>query len=127
MSYWWRRFRGSGDTLSDVLRAVEAARAAQADLIVSVGGGSVTDATKIVALANSVAYNVSGRSFTSVREAVQRIGLSTLKTLSVSVVMKQMAAGAAAERSAAASLLWDHSVHVAALAFENDKAVAEAE
>ncbi len=36
---------------SDVLRAVEAARAARADLIVSVGGGSVTDATKIVALA----------------------------------------------------------------------------
>lgn len=36
---------------SDVLRAVEAARAAEADLIVSIGGGSVTDATKIVALA----------------------------------------------------------------------------
>jgi alcohol dehydrogenase class IV len=36
---------------SDVLRAVEAARAAKADLIVSIGGGSVTDATKIVALA----------------------------------------------------------------------------
>lgn len=36
---------------SDVLRAVEAARAADADLIVSIGGGSVTDATKIVALA----------------------------------------------------------------------------
>lgn len=36
---------------SDVLRAVEAARSAKADLIVSVGGGSVTDATKIVALA----------------------------------------------------------------------------
>lgn len=36
---------------SDVLRAVEAARAAKADLIVSIGGGSVTDAAKIVALA----------------------------------------------------------------------------
>lgn len=35
---------------SDVLRAAEAARAAGADLIVSIGGGSVTDATKIVAL-----------------------------------------------------------------------------
>jgi maleylacetate reductase len=35
---------------SDVLRATEAARAADADLIVTVGGGSVTDAGKIVAL-----------------------------------------------------------------------------
>ena len=35
---------------SDVLRATEAARAARADLIVTVGGGSVTDAGKIVAL-----------------------------------------------------------------------------
>lgn len=34
----------------DVLRAAEAARAAGADLIVSVGGGSVTDAAKIVPL-----------------------------------------------------------------------------
>lgn len=36
---------------SDVLRATDAARAVQADLIASIGGGSVTDATKIVALA----------------------------------------------------------------------------
>lgn len=35
---------------SDVLAATEAARAAAADLIVTVGGGSVTDAGKIVAL-----------------------------------------------------------------------------
>lgn len=35
----------------DVLRIVDAARAAGADLLVSVGGGSVTDATKVAALA----------------------------------------------------------------------------
>ncbi len=35
---------------SDVLRAADAARAAGADLIVSVGGGSVTDSAKIIAL-----------------------------------------------------------------------------
>ena len=72
--------------------------------------------TKIVAMANSVAYNTSGRSYTSVREAVQRIGLSMLKTLAMSVVVKQMAAGAAGDRGAAASALWEHSAHVAALA-----------
>jgi len=35
---------------SDVLRAIEAARAVDADLIITVGGGSVTDAGKVVAL-----------------------------------------------------------------------------
>ncbi len=35
---------------ADVLRAADAARAVNADLIVSVGGGSVTDSAKIVAL-----------------------------------------------------------------------------
>ncbi|PCG15961.1 MAG: maleylacetate reductase [Sphingomonas sp.] len=35
---------------SDVLKAADAARAADADLIVTVGGGSVTDAGKIIAL-----------------------------------------------------------------------------
>lgn len=35
---------------TDVLRAADAARAVRADLIVSIGGGSVTDAAKIVAL-----------------------------------------------------------------------------
>ena len=36
---------------SDVLRIVAGARTAQADLLVSVGGGSVTDATKVASLA----------------------------------------------------------------------------
>jgi len=35
---------------SDVLKAIEAARAVDADLIVTVGGGSVTDAGKVIAL-----------------------------------------------------------------------------
>ncbi len=73
--------------------------------------------TKVVAMANSAAFNTSGNRFTSVREAVQRIGLSTLKSLAVSVVMKQMAAGVPGERSAAASVLWEHSAHVASLAY----------
>lgn len=73
-------------------------------------------ATKVVSLANSAAYDTSGRGFTMVREAVQRIGLSTLKSLAVSMVMKQMAVGAATGRGEAAFQLWEHSAHVAALA-----------
>ena len=35
---------------TDVLKAMAAARAAEADLIITVGGGSVTDAGKVIAL-----------------------------------------------------------------------------
>ncbi len=73
-------------------------------------------ATKVVAMANSVAFNRSGHSFTSVRESVQRIGLSVLKMLAMSVVMKQMASSVEGDRGEAASRLWAHSANVAALA-----------
>ncbi|MGE0801455.1 MAG: HDOD domain-containing protein [Lautropia sp.] len=74
-------------------------------------------AAKVVAVANSVAYSSGGRPITSIREAVRRVGLATLKSLAVSIVMRQMAAGAAGGRGPAAARLWDHSLHVAVLAF----------
>jgi HD-like signal output (HDOD) protein len=72
---------------------------------------------KVVALSNSVVYNRSGRTITSVQAAVQLIGLQMLKTLAIGVVMRQMASGAASGRGPLATRLWDHSVHVAALAY----------
>ena len=72
---------------------------------------------KVVALSNAVVYNRSGRTITSVQDAVQLIGLRMLKTLAISVVMRQMASGAAGGRGPLATRLWDHSVHVAALAY----------
>ncbi len=72
---------------------------------------------KVVALSNAVVYNRSGRTITSVQNAVQLIGLQMLKTLAIGVVMRQMASGAASGRGPLAARLWDHSVHVAALAY----------
>ena len=40
-----------------------------------------------------------------------------LKTLAISLVVRQMAAGAKSGRGPVASRLWDHSMHVAALAY----------
>lgn len=116
LASWQLTFPTSAHIALSVVEAINApncslesiARPLQAEPLLS---------TKVIALANSAAFNTSGRSFTSVREAVQRIGLSTLKTLALSVVMKQMAAGASGERSAAAAVLWEHSAHVAALAY----------
>ncbi len=74
-------------------------------------------AAKVVALSNSALYNRSGRENTSVQYAVQLIGLQMLKTLAISLVVRQMAAGARSGRGPVASRLWDHSMHVAALAY----------
>ena len=62
-------------------------------------------AAKAVAMSNTVAYNRSGRIVTSVQDALQLIGLQTLKMLAVNVAMGQMSAstGAASVRSCAHS------------------------
>ncbi len=73
--------------------------------------------TKVVAVSNTVAFNRSGRPITSVQDAVQLVGLKMLKALAISVAVRQLAAGAASGRAALARRLWDHSVHVAALAY----------
>ncbi|MBI5900918.1 MAG: HDOD domain-containing protein [Rhodocyclales bacterium] len=74
-------------------------------------------AARVVAVANSVAYNRSGRSVADVRSAVSRLGLNTLRVLAASVVVRQMEgmAGTPAHRKLAIAL-WEHTAHVAALA-----------
>lgn len=74
-------------------------------------------ASKAVAMSNTVAYSRHGRTVTSVQDALQMIGLQTLKMLAVGVVMRQMSAGTAPAQRPIASQLWDHSMHVGALAF----------
>lgn len=72
---------------------------------------------RIVALANSVAYNPYGREIDDLRSAIARIGLSTVRTLAMAVVARQMAGNSIpADVSELAEKLWAHSAHVAALA-----------
>lgn len=74
-------------------------------------------AAKVVALANSVAYNRSGREIADVRQAILRLGFRTLRSLTMSVLVRQISASASDPRLAAFSRrLWEHTVHVAALA-----------
>lgn len=74
-------------------------------------------AARIVAIANSVVYNRSGRISADLRSAVSRLGFNTLRTLTTAFVVGQMAnmARSPAHRLLAARL-WEHTVHVAALA-----------
>lgn len=83
------------------------ARLVRADPLLSV---------RVVAVANSVIYNRSGRAIADARNAVARIGLRTLRVLAAAVVVRQMEgmAHTPAHRQLAARL-WEHTAHVAAL------------
>lgn len=72
---------------------------------------------QVVAMANSVAYNPSGREISDVRTAVSRLGFQTLRTLVMAQLARQMAGSTAtAEQQRMTAQLWEHSAHVAALA-----------
>lgn len=74
-------------------------------------------AAQVVAMANSVAFNPSGREITEVRTAASRLGFQTLRTLVMAQVTRQMAGGASSpEQQRMTTQLWSHSAHVAALA-----------
>jgi hypothetical protein len=74
-------------------------------------------AARVVGMANSVAYNRGGRPIADVRQATARLGLRLLSTLAVSLLVRQIATPAGdPQRRALAQRLWEHTVHVAALA-----------
>jgi len=74
-------------------------------------------AARVVAMANSAAYNSSGRESTDIKQAVSRLGFRTLRSLANAVIVRQMAGGPSdPAHRAMARQLWEHSAHVAALA-----------
>ena len=71
---------------------------------------------RVVAVANSVVYNRSGRAITDVKNAVSRVGFNTLRVLAAAVVVRQMEGMARTpEHRQVAIRLWEHTAHVAAL------------
>ena len=74
-------------------------------------------AAKAVAMSNTVAYNRSGRTVTSVQDALQLIGLQTLRMLAVNVAMGRMSANTQPAHRPVATRLWDHSMQVGAIAY----------
>ncbi len=74
-------------------------------------------AARLVAIANSVAYSRFGGGVTNVKTAVTVLGFGTMRSIVVSVVIRQLsnAISDPAIRQLA-NQLWEHSAHVAALA-----------
>lgn len=72
---------------------------------------------RVVAVANSVAYNSSGREIADVRQAVSRLGFRTLRSLVMSMLVRQMSGQPKDARlKAMIQQLWEHTAHVSALA-----------
>lgn len=73
-------------------------------------------AARSVAIANSAAYNRSGTEITSVKNAVQRLGVRTLQSLVAALIVRQI--GSEVTNPALKqqiNQLWEHTAHVAAL------------
>ena len=72
---------------------------------------------RVVAIANSVAFNRVGTKITNVATAVVRLGFGTLRTLAASMIVRQLSEGSSspAMRKKSAEL-WEHTASVAALA-----------
>lgn len=74
-------------------------------------------AARVVAMANSVAYNRSGREIADVRQAVSRLGFRTLRSLTMSMLVRKLSGQPGTPRfKAIAQQLWEHTAHVSALA-----------
>ena len=73
--------------------------------------------SRVLGIANSVAYNASGRASSDLRGAVSRLGFKTLRALAGAVVVRQMQeTPLAPEHRALAARLWEHTTQVATLA-----------
>ncbi len=75
-------------------------------------------AARVVAMANSVVYNRSGRVTTDIRSAVSSVGFKALSGLAVALIVRQMEGMSKlpAHRALAATL-WEHTAHVASIAY----------
>lgn len=72
---------------------------------------------KIIRMANSVALNPSGREVADVKNAIVRVGMEAVRTVSFAVAMEQLMKSKQMHAfDDISKRLWEHTAHVAALA-----------
>ena len=72
---------------------------------------------RVIAIANSIVYNRSGREIADVSVAVTLLGFKTIRSLAMALVTRQMAGTSKdPERQKLVNKLWEHSAQVASLA-----------
>ena len=71
---------------------------------------------RVVAMANSVAFNRSGREITDVRTAVMRLGFRNVRSVATALVTRQLSGTPSSKaHQDLAAQLWEHTAHVASL------------
>ncbi|WP_434513634.1 HDOD domain-containing protein [Dechloromonas sp. ARDL1] len=97
------------DTLRDPMVGIPlVVRAISAEPLIS---------SKLLRLANSVAYNPSGTTITDLHMAVSRLGFEVVRTTSLAVALEQMLKSrnlSAYDKISRST--WEHAIHVAAIA-----------
>lgn len=74
-------------------------------------------ATRVLAIANSIAYNPGGRAISDVKSAVARLGFASLRALAATIIVRQMKdLSPTNEHRQLAGRLWEHTASVASLA-----------
>lgn len=74
-------------------------------------------ASRVIAIANSVVYNRSGQAVTEVKTALSMLGFSTVRSLAMALVTRQMAGQSSdPQHRELLAKLWEHTAHVASLA-----------
>lgn len=110
-------FPTSLDASRRVLKAVENPDIGMAALAKIVVAEPLLSA-KVIRLANSVALNPANQIIRDVRQAVLRVGMDPIKALAMVLIMDQLRQS---QRHSGcrelSNLLWERSVHVAALAY----------
>lgn len=72
---------------------------------------------RVVAVANSVVYNRTGREINDVRTSVALLGFNTTRSMAMALVARQLAGEATVPaQQALTNQLWEHTAHVASLA-----------
>lgn len=90
------------------LHLASAAQAVQAEPLL---------ATRVVAVANSFAFNRTGQAIVDVKRAISLLGVKLVRSLATALIMRQMASASDNdEQRRLATRLWEHTAHVAALA-----------
>lgn len=112
------QFRTHAAVASRLLRALEAPETSMTSVTHLVQAEPLL-AARLVAVANAVAFNASGRITADLRGAVTRLGLNNVRALATAFLVRQMSDSSPSLPPALmhmARQLWEHTAHVAALA-----------
>lgn len=111
-------FRTHAAVAAQLLRALEAPETSMTSVTHLVQAEPLL-AARLVAVANALTFNASGRVTADLRGAVTRLGLNNVRALATAFLVRQMSESSPSFPPALlrmARQLWEHTAHVAALA-----------